>query len=560
MIRPVILTVDDDPQVVSAIAGDLRRRFGKDYRILRASDATEALVALRQLKEAAEPVALLLSDQRMPGLDGVGFLAEARELFPNARRALLTAYADTDAAIAAINRSQVDYYLQKPWDPPEQHLYPVVEDLLDDWRSQYRPGYGGIKVVGSRFAPSVHQVKEFLTHNHVPYEFFDVEATDERGDEARTLAEGAELPLVIVPGGERLQAPSVGDLATKVGLSVEAKGTVYDVAIVGAGPAGLAAAVYAASEGLSTILLDRDGPGGQAGYSSRIENYLGFPSGVSGADLARRALTQARRFEVEVVSPVDVSGVRLDAPFKYLTVPGPDGSSREIACKALVLTSGLAWQRLPAECVEQFEGRGVYYGAATTEALNCRDQEVYVVGAGNSAGQAAIYLAGFARRVVMVVRGKSLGEKMSQYLVNRIEGKSDEIGRKIDVLYQTEVVVCRGDKHLEGLTLVNTASGERTPVDTGFLFVFIGAVPRTGWLGTLVSLDARGFVITGPDLDAENHLKNWPLERPPYLLEASVPGVFAAGDVRHESVKRVASAVGEGSVVVHFIHRYLASL
>ncbi len=560
MTRPVILTVDDDAQVVSAIAGDLRRRFGKDYRILRASDATEALVALRQLKEAAEAVALLLSDQRMPGLDGVGFLAEARQLFPNARRALLTAYADTDAAIAAINRSQVDYYLQKPWDPPEQHLYPVVEDLLDDWRSQYRPGYGGIKVIGSRFAPLVHQVKEFLTHNHVPYEFFDVEATDERGDEARTLAEGVELPLVIVPGGERLQAPSVGDLALKVGLRVEAKGTVYDVAIVGAGPAGLAAAVYAASEGLSTILLDRDGPGGQAGYSSRIENYLGFPSGVSGADLARRALTQARRFEVEVVSPVDVSGVRLDAPFKYLTVPGPDGSAREIACKALVLTPGLAWQRLPAECVEQFEGRGVYYGAATTEALNCRDQEVYVVGAGNSAGQAAIYLAGFARRVMMVVRGKSLGEKMSQYLVNRIEGKSDEIGRKIDVLYQTEVVVCRGAKHLEGLTLVNTASGERTSVDTGFLFVFIGAVPRTGWLGTLVSLDARGFVITGPDLDAENHLKNWPLQRSPYLLEASVPGVFAAGDVRHESVKRVASAVGEGSVVVHFIHRYLASL
>ena len=342
MARPVILTVDDDAQVVAAIAGDLRRRFGKDYRIVRASDATEALDALRQLKEAAEPVALLLSDQRMPGLDGVGFLAEARELFPNARRALLTAYADTDAAIAAINRSQVDYYLQKPWDPPEQHLYPVVEELLDDWRSQYRPGYGGVKVIGSRFAPSVHQVKEFLTHNHVPYEFFDVEATDERGVEARTLAEGVELPLVIVPGGERLQAPSVGDLALKVGLSVEAKGAVYDVAIVGAGPAGLAAAVYAASEGLSTILLDRDGPGGQAGYSSRIENYLGFPSGVSGADLARRALTQARRFEVEVVSPVDVSGVRLDAPFKYLSVPGPDGSSREIACKALVLTSGLA--------------------------------------------------------------------------------------------------------------------------------------------------------------------------------------------------------------------------
>ncbi len=421
MTRPVILTVDDDAQVLSAIAGDLRRKFGKDYRIVRASDAAEALAALRQLKDAAEPVALLLSDQRMPGLDGVGFLTEARTLFPNAKRALLTAYADTDAAIAAINQSQVDYYLQKPWDPPEQKLYPIVEELLDDWRSTYRPGYGGAKVIGSRFMPAAHQLKDFLARNHVPYEFFDVEATDDRGEEARALAAGVELPLVILPDGERLQAPSVADLARKVGLHVEATGTIYDVAIVGAGPAGLAAAVYAASEGLKTILLDREGPGGQAGYSSRIENYLGFPSGISGADLARRALTQARRFEVEVLAPVEVTGLRVEAPFKYLTVPGTDGTSREIACKALVLTPGLAWQRLPAECVDQFEGRGVYYGSAITEALNCRDQDVYVVGAAIRPGQAAIFLAEYAKRVIMVVRGKSLDEKMSQYLVDRIE-------------------------------------------------------------------------------------------------------------------------------------------
>jgi thioredoxin reductase (NADPH) len=560
MTRPVILTVDDDPQVLAAIATDLRKRYSKDYRIVRAASAAEALVALRSLKDADEPVALLLSDQRMPGLDGVGFLAQARELYPAAKRALLTAYADTDAAIAAINQSQVDYYLQKPWDPPEQQLYPIVDELLDDWRAQYRPGYGGVKVIGSRYMPTVHQIKDFLARNHVPYEFFDVEATDDRGAESRALAEGVTLPLLILPGGERMEAPSLSDLARKVGLSVEAKGDIYDVAIVGAGPGGLAAAVYASSEGLKTILIDREGPGGQAGYSSRIENYLGFPAGISGSDLARRALTQARKFEVEVVAPLDVAGIRLEAPFKYLKVPGANGATREIACKALMLTTGLAWQRLPADCIDQFEGRGVFYGSANTEALSCRDQEVYVVGAGNSAGQAAIFLAQYARHVVLVVRGTHIGEKMSQYLVNRIEGNSDEIGKKIDVLYETEVVACRGNEHLEGLTLKNRATGQTNDVATGFLFIFIGAAPCTQWLGNLVSLDARGFVLTGPDLDASEHLKDWPIDRAPFLLEASVPGIFAAGDVRHESVKRVASAVGEGSVAVHFIHRYLASL
>jgi thioredoxin reductase (NADPH) len=560
MTRPVILTVDDDPQVLAAIASDLRKRYGKDYRIVRASSGGEALDALRSLKQAAEPVALLLSDQRMPGLDGVAFLAEARALVPAARRALLTAYADTDAAIAAINRSQVDYYLQKPWDPPDQHLYPIIDDLLDDWRAKYRPGLGGVKVIGSRFLPAVHQAKDFLARNHVPYEFFDVEASDDRGAEARELAGDAQLPLVMLPGGERLEAPTMSALAQKVGLRTEASGTVYDVAIVGAGPAGLAAAVYAASEGLKTVLIDREGPGGQAGYSSSIENYLGFPAGVSGADLARRALTQARKFAVEVVAPLDVAGVRVDTPFKYLNLPDGAGGMREVACKALVLTTGLAWQRLPADCIEDYEGRGVYYGAATTEGRNCRDCEVYVVGAGNSAGQAALYLAGLARRVVMVVRGHRLDEKMSQYLVDRITGpQRDEVGHRIEVIYRTEVKGCRGNGHLEGLTLQNRDTGETTTVETGFLFVFIGAAPCTAWLNGLVALDRHGFIYTGPDLDTE-HLKGWPLERPPYLLEASVPGVFAAGDVRHESVKRVASAVGEGSVAVHFIHRYLGSL
>jgi thioredoxin reductase (NADPH) len=557
MTRPVILTVDDDPQVLAAIASDLRRQYSKDYRIVRAGSAAEALEALAALKQSGEPVALLLSDQRMPGLDGVSFLAQAMTIVPSAKRALLTAYADTDAAIAAINRSQVDYYLQKPWDPPSEHLYPVVDDLLEDWRAPYRPGFGGVKVIGSRFMPSVHQAKDFLARNHVPYEFFDIETADERGQEARDLVASAALPLVILPGGERLEAPSLQLIAQKVGLKTEASGTIYDVAIVGAGPAGLAAAVYAASEGLKTVLIDREGPGGQAGYSSRIENYLGFPTGVSGADLARRALTQARRFDVEVVAPVEVAGVRIETPFKYLSVPDGAGGAREVSCKALVLTTGLAWQRLPADCIEDFEGRGVYYGAATTEALNCRNQEAYVVGAGNSAGQAAIYLAQFAKRVVMVVRGSSLAEKMSQYLVDRIEGPNRD--PKIDVLYQTEVKGCRGKEHLEGLTLRNRETGDMTDVDTAFLFVFIGAAPCTTWLNGLVALDRLGFIFTGPDLDADR-LKGWPLERQPYLLEASVPGVFAAGDVRHDSVKRVASAVGEGSVAVHFIHRYLASL
>ena len=561
MNRPVIFTIDDDTQVLAAIARDLRKRYASEYRIFRAASAAEALETLRSLKQAGDPVALLLSDQRMPGLDGVGFLRQARDLFPAAKRALLTAYADTDAAIAAINESQVDYYLQKPWDPPEDQLYPFVDELLDDWRAQYRPGYGGAKVIGSRFMPAVHAIKDFLARNHVPYEFFDVEGSDGRTAEACALVDGATLPLVILPDGERLEAPSPGAIAGRVGLNLEAKGTVYDVAIVGAGPAGLAAAVYAASEGLQTVLIDRDGPGGQAGYSSRIENYLGFPSGIAGSDLARRAITQARRFEVEVIAPVDVAEARVESPFKYLKVPRADGTTGEIACKALMLTTGLEWRRLPADCVDQFEGRGVYYGSIATEAQNCAGQDVYVVGAGNSAGQAAIHLAKFARRVVMAVRCRDLSEKMSRYLVDRIAGEErDEIGQRIEVLHDTEVVACRGNGRLEGLTLVNRSTGERTDVETSYLFVFIGAAPCTRWLGDLVQLDSHGFVVTGSDLVASEHLKDWPLDRAPYLLEASVPGVFAAGDVRHDSIKRVASAVGEGSVAVHFIHRYLASL
>lgn len=565
MIKPLILTVDDDPQVLRAIGRDLVSKYGRDYRVVRAQSGAEGLEVLRHERDSAQPVAMILSDQRMPYQDGVQFLAEARALAPSAKRALLTAYADTDAAIAAINTSQVDYYLQKPWDPPQELLYPIVDDLLEDWRAEYRPGWGGVRIVGSRWMPSVHTLKEFLARNHLPYEFFDVESTDEHGREARELtASAAALPLVIMPDGTRLTNPAVDDVARRSGLRTEANQTTYDVAIVGAGPAGLAAAVYAASEGLTTVLLDREAPGGQAGTSSRIENYLGFPDGVSGHDLARDALLQARRFEVEVLNPIDVKSLRIDGPFKHLRIgeasEAPEENRvREISCKALVLTMGLAWQRLPAECADEFEGRGIYYGAASTEALNCRDQVVYIVGAGNSAGQAAMHLVDYASKVVMVVRGHDIGDRMSQYLVKRIRECTDQ-GQCIDVLTRTEVVGCRGGERLEGLTLKNLDTGALSKVESNFLFVFIGAAPQTDWLGDQVARDSHGFIVTGPDLDPARDLKAWPLDRPPFLLEASVPGVFAAGDVRHESVKRVASAVGEGSVAVTFIHRYLASL
>jgi thioredoxin reductase (NADPH) len=561
MSKPLIMVVDDEPQVLRAIGRDLLTRYGRDYRIVRASSGHEAMDALARECDAAQPVALVLSDQRMPGLDGVTFLAEARKLVPSARRALLTAYADTEAAIGAINRSQVDYYLQKPWDPPDQHLYPVIDDLLDDWKHAYKPGLGGVRIAGSRWLPDVHALREFLTRHQIPYEFFDTERADERGEEARTLAGGAAaLPVVFMPDGARLERPRVEDVARGVGLHTEARETTYDVAIVGAGPAGLAAAVYAASEGLRTVLLDRDAPGGQAGTSSRIENYLGFPSGLSGQDLARRALTQAKRFEVEVVTPVDVQQLRLDGPFKYLQVSAGDGDARTISCKALVLTTGLSWQRLPAACADRFEGRGIYYGASSTEALNCDGETVYVVGAGNSAGQAAMHLVQYARKVVMVIRGRSLGEKMSEYLVKRIESLAESGNRSIEVRTRTEVIGCHGTDRLEGLRLRHAVTGQEEEVSTGFLFVFIGATPRTEWLGDQVARDAHGFILTGSDLDATRDLGRWPLKRAPYLLEASVPGIFAAGDVRHESVKRVASAVGEGAVSVHLIHRYLGSL
>ncbi|MDX1530289.1 MAG: FAD-dependent oxidoreductase [Rhodothermales bacterium] len=553
MSKPVILVVDDDPEVLRAVARDLRRRYGGDYRILRAPSGAEALDALDELRQRGDPVALLLSDQRMPRMDGVAFLQEGAERYPRAKRALLTAYADTEAAIAAINRSGVDYYLLKPWDPPEERLYPVLDDLLRDWRARWRPGYGGVRVVGTRWSPEAHAVKDFLARNGVPYRFFDVDADGEAGREAATLrgdTADADLPLVILPEGERLAAPEPQAVAEKLGLQTRASDAFYDLAIVGAGPAGLAAAVYGASEGLRTVLIEQEAPGGQAGTSSRIENYLGFPAGLSGADLAHRAVAQARRFGVEILTPQEVAGLSIDGPYKRLTLA--DGNT--IATHVLMLATGVAWRKLPAEGAEPLAGRGVYYGAAMTEAMACKDEAVYIVGAGNSAGQAAMYFAEYAARVVMLVRGDDLGKSMSHYLVERIGAHP-----KIEVRLNTEVEACRGSEHLECLSLRDNATGETEEVSTRYLFVFIGAAPRTGWLDGVVARDERGFILTGPDLP-RSALDGWPLEREPFLLEASVPGVFVAGDVRHESVKRVASAVGEGSVAVHFMHRHLATL
>lgn len=546
MASPIILTVDDDPQVLAAIARDLRRQYGKDFRILRATSGTEALEALEAVRERGGTVSLLLSDQRMPSMNGVEFLTRARELFPRAKRALLTAYSDTEAAIGAINASHVDYYFVKPWDPPEDKLYPIIDGLLDDWHLLFRPGFEGIKLVADRWSARSHQLRDFLTRNLVPYTFLDVEASAE----AKELRGEDELPLLILEDGTRIGNPTEKELASQVGLQVEAGNTFYDLAIVGGGPAGLATAVYGGSEGLSTVLIEGSAPGGQAGTSSRIENYLGFPAGLSGSELAGRAVAQARKFGVEMLTPRQVESIDLEGPYRHLFLD--DGS--RISCHALMLSMGVSWRMLPANGADQFTDQGVFYGAALTEVEHCTGDVVYTVGAGNSAGQAAMRFAEKAAKVVMLVRGDSLEAKMSQYLVDRIHDTPN-----IEVRLETEVAACQGENRLKTLSLRHTRTGTTEDVPATWLFVFIGATPRTEWLKDLIALDDQGFVLTGPDLKDE-HLKDWPLEREPWLLETNVPGIFAAGDVRHESVKRVASAVGEGSVSVHFVHRHLASL
>ncbi|HEY6187760.1 MAG TPA: FAD-dependent oxidoreductase [Pyrinomonadaceae bacterium] len=557
MSRPTIITVDDDREVLRAIERDLRRKYGEGYRVLKAESGQSALEALRELKVRNDAVALLLVDQRMPLMSGVEFMKQAGGLFPDAKRVLLTAYADTDAAIRAINEAGVNHYLLKPWDPPEQNLYPVLDDLLDDWRGNYRPPFEGIRVVGNRWSPKAHEVKDFLARNQVPYQWFDVE-TAEADIEVRRLTESLpaeelkHLPLVIFSDGERLEEPTTGEIAERVGLRSRANAEFYDLAIVGGGPAGLAAAVYGASEGLRTVMIERDAPGGQAGMSSKIENYLGFPSGLSGADLARRGVAQARRFGVEILSPQEAAGARAEGPYRFVRFA--DGT--EISCHSLLIASGVQWRTLDLPGMEQLTGAGVYYGATMTEALSCRDEDVYVVGGANSAGQAAMYFSQYARRVVMLVRGTSLEKSMSQYLVDQIR-KTDNIHVRLN----SSIAGVYGESHLEELSIYCSESGETDRVPANYLFILIGAQPHTDWLAGLVERDERGFILTGPDLMRDGKRpRGWQLERDPYLLETSVPGIFAVGDVRKGSIKRVASGVGEGSVAISFVHQYLSKV
>jgi thioredoxin reductase (NADPH) len=561
MAKPIILTVDDDADVLQAIARDLRHQYGDRFRIVRADSGASAIAAVEQLKLHNESVALFLADQRMPQMNGVEFLAQALKLFPTAKRALLTAYADTDAAIQAINTVQVDYYLLKPWDPPEERLYPVLEDLLDDWQATFRPPFEGIRVIGNRWSPQSHNVKDFLARNQVPYQWLDIE----QSEEAQKLAEFANcdsvsLPLVLFEDEPSLVQPSIAQIAGRIGLRTQAEKPFYDLVIVGGGPAGLAAAVYGASEGLRTVMIEREAPGGQAGTSSRIENYLGFPVGLSGGDLARRAVTQARRFGVEILSPQEVTGIRIEDPYRLITLA--DGG--EVSCHALILALGVSWKRLDVSGLEQFTGAGVYYGAAQTEALTCKGEDVYIVGGANSAGQAAMYFSRYARQVTMLVRS-SLTKSMSQYLIEQIAETPN-----IAVQENTSVVEAKGTTSLEAIAIQNRLTGEIETVPATSLFIFIGAVPRTDWLGGVVDRDERGFIVTGSDLKHVNATgrdsllsrrpKGWRLDRDPYLLETNVPGVFAVGDVRHGSIKRVASGVGEGSICVQFVHQYLANV
>jgi thioredoxin reductase (NADPH) len=557
VVKPVILAVDDDVPVLRAVERDMRARYGSDYRVVAASSGAEALEAVRQLTVRGSSVGLFLVDQRMPHMTGIEFLAQAIELQPDAKRVLLTAYADTDVAIKAINEIQLDHYILKPWDPPEEKLYPVTDDLLADWSANFRPPFEGLRLLAGRWAPRGHEIRDYLTRNQVPYAWLDPEADKEGRRLATSLAQGdgetAEvdpaIPIVLFPDGSSLRDPSTRQIAEKVGLQTKAALPFYDLVIVGGGPAGLAAAVYGASEGLKTLLVEREAPGGQAGTTSRIENYLGFPAGLSGGDLARRALAQARRLGAEILSPQEVSGIRREDPYRVVALA--EGS--EISCQTVVVATGVSYRQLELPKAAELAGAGIYYGAATTEAVLYRDAEVGVVGGGNSAGQAAVYLSRYAKRVLVVVRTGELSN-MSQYLIEQMEAIPN-----IEVRLKCSVTEVRGEGHLAGATLTGPEGPEELALSA--LFVFIGQQPRTDWLEGTVLRDAAGFVRTGTMLlDGGKPPAGWGVSREPFLLESSMPGVFCAGDVRLTSVKRLASAVGEGAMAVQFVHQYLATV
>jgi thioredoxin reductase (NADPH) len=553
MAKPIILAVDDEPRVLNAVERDLRNHYRGDYRILKATSGREALATVQQLKQRNSPLALFLVDQRMPEMSGTEFLGEALQYYPEARKVLLTAYADTEAAITSINQIGLDFYLMKPWDPPDQNLYPVLDDLLSDWLATVSLPYEGIRVAGTLWSASSHDVKDFLARNRIPYQWLDIE----QDDQARALVESLEmeeyrLPVVFFPDGSQLVQPDYLSLAEKVGLQTQATSPSFDLVIIGAGPAGLGAAVYGGSEGLRTALIEREATGGQAGTSSRIENYLGFPKGISGSDLARRATAQAQRFGVEILTAQEVVKIELNDPYRIVTLQ--DGS--ELSCMALVIATGVTIRKLEAPGVEQHTGAGVYYGAALSEAAHYRGRPVAVVGGANSAGQAAMFFSRYASQVTMLVRSSSLSKGMSQYLVDQISATEN-----IEVLLNTELHSVLGEQRLEGVQISNRETGKTSQLDMAAVFIFIGAVPHTELLSGLVACNHAGFVLTGPDLIKDGQRpKNWALQRDPYLLETSVPGIFAAGDVRQGAVRRVASAVGEGAIAVSLVHQYLKTV
>ncbi len=581
--RPVLLTVDDNPQVVRAIERDLRRQYGKRFRVLKAESGQEALRLVKKLKLRNEILALLLADQRMPQMSGVSLLEEVMNIFPEAKRVLLTAYADTEAAIRSINKAKIDYYLMKPWDPPEEQLYPILDDLLDDWWALAKPPFEGIRIIGLRWSPKSYDVKHFLARNGIPYQWLDIEGDQE----ARRLVSIASstksgkssnssvdtntvtperissptapssepsslhLPLVIFPDGSLIAEPTNSQIAEKIGLKTHAQMPFYDLIIIGGGPAGLAAAVYGASEGLGTLLIERQAPGGQAGMSHNIENYLGFPSGLSGSNLARRAAAQAARFGAEILTPQEAVSLRVDGPYRIVKLN--DGT--EISCHALLIACGVSYRELKdVKGIDKLTGYGVYYGASMVEALSCKGEDVFMVGGANSAGQAAIHFSKYAKTVTLVVRSDSLSKSMSHYLIHQIDETAN-----IHVLLNSKVTEVRGENKLEFITITNSQTGQVLTLPSRELYIFIGAVPHTDVLVGLIERDANGFILTGPDLihNGREHPQGWTLDRQPYLFETNVPGIFAAGDVRHGSMKRVAASVGEGSIAVQLIHQYL---
>ncbi len=550
---PFIIITDDDSQVLRAIQRDVRNKYRDEYKILAIESAVETLEAVKELKLKNETVALFISDQRMPEMEGTAFLGKAREYFPAAKKVLLTAYSDIEAAIKAINTLKLDYYLLKPWSPPEQKLYPVITDLLGDWQNNFTPDFEGIKVIGYQWSPISHKIKDFLTGNLIPYRWLDVELNKEAAELIDIhKIEAEKLPAVLFEDGSLLTSPTVAELGEKVGMKSTAALDLYDVVIIGAGPAGLAAAVYGGTEGLKTLMIEKKAPGGQAGTSSRIENYLGFPAGLSGSDLTRRALTQALRFGVELLSPAEVVDIKTNDNIKILSL----SNGHEIKTRTIVISTGVDYRTMEAQGVNELSGAGVYYGAATAEAHSCRDKKVFIVGGGNSAGQAAMYLSGFAEMVFIVIRKDSLESSMSHYLIDQIDKTEN-----ISLVPNTVIAEAAGSNRLESITIENLKTGERKTDDAGALFIFIGARPVTDWIKLDIFRDQKGFIETGRDLfKNENFKKHWKIERDPYLLETCIPGIFSAGDVRAGAMNRVASAVGEGAMAIKLVHEYLAGV